>query len=192
MLPFGLRSAPKIFNAVADALNWRLQVVGSPLIRHYLDDYIIITPPDRVRCRELITILHHECSRLGMPIAAHKCDGPTTCITFLGIEIDTVSGQLRLPRDKLDHLRLLLKEWRQRKHCDRKQLESLIGLLNHACKVVRSARSLLEENDRPTACCPPPPPLKSPNPPEQRIPFRPCLVERVRRGLEQGVISPPP
>ena len=32
MLPFGLRSAPKIFNAVADALNWHLQVVGSPLI----------------------------------------------------------------------------------------------------------------------------------------------------------------
>ena len=71
-------------------------------------------------------------------IAAHKCDGPTTCITFLGIEIDTVSGQLRLPCDKLDRLRLLLEEWRQRKHCDRKQLEFLNGLLNHACKVVRS------------------------------------------------------
>ena len=25
MLPFGLRSAAKIFNAVADALNWHLQ-----------------------------------------------------------------------------------------------------------------------------------------------------------------------
>ena len=136
-------AAPKIFNAVADALNWHLQVVGSPLIRHYLDDYIIITPPDRVRCRELITILHHECSRLGMPIAAQKYDGRTTCITFLGIEIDTVSGQLWPPRDKLDRLQLLLEEWRQRKHCNRKQMESLIGLLNHACKVVRLGRSFL-------------------------------------------------
>lgn len=71
-------------------------------------------------------------------IAAHKWDGPTTCITFLGIEIDTVSGQLRLPCDKLDRLRLLLEEWRQRKHCDRKQLEFLNRLLNHACKVVKS------------------------------------------------------
>jgi len=44
MLPFSLRSAPKIFNAVADALNWHLQQVGIPLIRHYLDDYIIIAP----------------------------------------------------------------------------------------------------------------------------------------------------
>ena len=128
MLPFGLRSAPKIFNAVADTLNWHLQVVGSPLIRHYLDDYIIITPPDRVRCRELITILHHKCSCLGMPIAAHKCDGRTTCITFLGIEIDTVSGQLWPPRDKLDRLQLLLEEWRQCKHCDWKQWQSFIML----------------------------------------------------------------
>ena len=92
MLPFGLRSAPKIFNAVADMLNWRLQEVGFPLIRHYLDDYIIITPPNIIRCRELITILHREGSRLGVPIAVHKCDGPTTCITFLGIKIDTVPG----------------------------------------------------------------------------------------------------
>ena len=42
MLPFGLRPAPKVFNAVADALNWHLNQMGIPLIRHYLDDFIII------------------------------------------------------------------------------------------------------------------------------------------------------
>ncbi len=36
MLPFGLRSAPKIFNAVADALNWHLEREGIGNIRHYL------------------------------------------------------------------------------------------------------------------------------------------------------------
>ena len=43
MLPFGLRSAPKIFNAVADALH--LQQSGILLLYHYLDDFIIIAPP---------------------------------------------------------------------------------------------------------------------------------------------------
>ena len=143
MLPFGLRSAPKIFNALADALNWHLQQAGIPLIRHYLDDYIIISHPDIATCKQFITILHHECSRLGIPIAAHKSEGPTTCLTFLGIEIDTLSGQLRLPDDKLHRLKVLLHDWEGRKHCERKQLESLIGLLNHACKVVRSGRSFL-------------------------------------------------
>ena len=33
MLPFGLRSAPKIFNAVADGLHWHLQRSG--LYHHY-------------------------------------------------------------------------------------------------------------------------------------------------------------
>ena len=45
MFPFGLRSAPKIFNAVADALNWLLHQRGIPHVLHYLDDFIIISPP---------------------------------------------------------------------------------------------------------------------------------------------------
>lgn len=143
MLPFGLRSAPKIFNAMADALQWHLQRSGIPLVRHYLDDFIIIAPPQSPRCAEYLSILNRECTALGIPIADHKRDGPTTCLTFLGIEVDTVAGQLRLPAEKLQRLKTLLREWGNRKSCRRKELESLIGLLNHACKVVRPGRSFL-------------------------------------------------
>ena len=45
MLPFGLRSAPKVFNAVADALNWHLKQLGIVDVLHYLDDFIIVAPP---------------------------------------------------------------------------------------------------------------------------------------------------
>ena len=45
MLLFALRSAPKIFNAVADALNWLLYQRGIPHMLHYFDDFIIISPP---------------------------------------------------------------------------------------------------------------------------------------------------
>ena len=41
MLPFNLRSAPKIFNAVADALIWHLRRRSIPHIEHYLDDYFV-------------------------------------------------------------------------------------------------------------------------------------------------------
>ena len=44
MLLFGLRSAPKIFNTVADVLQWHLPGKGIPNIEHYLD-FIIIAPP---------------------------------------------------------------------------------------------------------------------------------------------------
>ena len=83
------------------------------------------------------------CAELGIPIAEHKRDGPSTCIMFLGIEIDTIAGELRLPADKLHHLQALLHRWGDHKACERKELESLIGLLNHACKVVQAGRSFL-------------------------------------------------
>ena len=136
-LPFGLRSAPKIFNAVADALQWTLQRAGIPYVQHYLDDFIIVALSDSPQCQECLDILDRVC---GVPMAVHKREGPVTCIVFLGIEIDTIAGELRLPEEKMERL---LQEWGGRRACSRKELESLIGLLNHACKVVRSGRAFL-------------------------------------------------
>ena len=76
-------------------------------------------------------------------MADHKREGPATCLTYLGIEIDTMAGQLRLPHEKLQRLQDQLEEWGDKKVCTRRELESLIGTLNHACKVVRSGRSFL-------------------------------------------------
>lgn len=42
MQPFGLRSAHKIFNAVADGLQWILQHKGINYIYHYLDILTIL------------------------------------------------------------------------------------------------------------------------------------------------------
>lgn len=42
-LPFGLRSAPKFFSAIADAIQWILQHHGLPNLLHYLDDFIFVT-----------------------------------------------------------------------------------------------------------------------------------------------------
>ena len=39
-LPFGLRSAPMIFTAVADAIGWALSQTGVELFIHYLDDFL--------------------------------------------------------------------------------------------------------------------------------------------------------
>ena len=110
MLPFGLRSAPKIFNAVADALHWHLLQSGIPLLYHYLDDFVIIGPPAATQCAESLAILDRECAKLKVPMAAHKREGPATCLVVLGIEFDTMAGHLRLPRDKLERLQALLQQ----------------------------------------------------------------------------------
>ena len=51
MLPFGLRLAPKIFNVVADAIQWYLEQEGVEHIDHYLDDFIVLGAPDSPRCQ---------------------------------------------------------------------------------------------------------------------------------------------
>ena len=89
MLPFGLRSAPMIFNAVADALAWYLNQKGIPLLRHYLDDFIIVAPPCSAECQESLATLDRVCKALRVPIAEHKMDGPTSRLIYLGIEVDT-------------------------------------------------------------------------------------------------------
>ena len=114
MLPFGLQSAPKIFNAVADALHWQS---GIPLLFHYLDDFVIIGPPASTQCAESLAILDRECARLKVPMAAHKWECPATSLVVLGIEFDTMAGHLRLPRDKLEWLQALLQQWGGKKAC---------------------------------------------------------------------------
>ena len=41
MLPFGLRSALKIFNAITDALERVLRQQGVTVCEHYLDDFLV-------------------------------------------------------------------------------------------------------------------------------------------------------
>lgn len=57
--------------------------------------------------------------------------------------MDASRMQLRLPQPKLERLKDLLEKWRGKKACTRRELESLIGHLSHACKVVRPGRRFL-------------------------------------------------
>lgn len=120
MLPFGLRSAPKIFTAVADALEWCVRQQGVVGNDHYLDDFIIVAPPAPQQCKSFLAILEDECQALGFKLASEKKQGPTTCLPFLGIIINTATGRLHLPDEKLARLRQEIDHWLQRKACQRR------------------------------------------------------------------------
>ena len=122
MLPFGLRSAPKIFNALADSFEWIIRRKGVAYTAHYLDDYVIVGPPGTSRCADDLHTLVETCKELGVPLAVAKCEGPTPCLTFLGIQIDTVNGTLSLPKDKLERVQSMVQQWEGRKACSRREL----------------------------------------------------------------------
>ena len=73
-LPFGLRSAPQIFNALADALQWILQQHGVSHLWHYLDDYLTAGAADSEECQRNCQIIASICELLGMPLAEDKCE----------------------------------------------------------------------------------------------------------------------
>ena len=97
MLPFGLRSAPKFFTALAYALEWVLRCKGVTHIDHYLEDFIVLGSPGSAECAQALDIMLQGCAGLGIPQALNKLEGPVACLTFLGIEIDTNAEVLRLP-----------------------------------------------------------------------------------------------
>ncbi len=72
-----------------------------------------------------------------------KVEGPTTELTFLGIALDTIKGEIRLPQEKLGQLAFLVSAWSHRKACRKRELLSLTGKLAHTCKVVKHGRTFL-------------------------------------------------
>ena len=101
VLPFGLRSAPKIFSAVADALLWILYQAGVDSALHYLDDFLFIGEPESRECADALRTAEEVCAWLGIPLAWEKREGPECVLGFLGVELDTNRMELRLPREKL-------------------------------------------------------------------------------------------
>lgn len=83
------------------------------------------------------------CNDMSTPVEEDKCEGPATILPFIGIELDTVKLEIRLPADKLQRLQEQTREWRGKKAGTKRDLLSLIGTLNHACKAVRQGRSFL-------------------------------------------------
>ena len=141
-LPFGLRSAPKLFNVLADLLSWILQNKGVSLLLHYLDDFLTLGPPVATTCAENLTTIKEICTQLGVPLALDKVESPSTCLTFLGIVLDTECMEAHLP-EKLVHIRHQLEEWQGKKKATKGQILSLVGLLQHATKVVQPGRTFV-------------------------------------------------
>ena len=76
------------------------------------------------------------CMALGLPLHPAKKAGPTTCMVTLGIKLFSVNQLACLPNDKMDSQLNLLQHWASYPWCTKRHLQSLIGHLQHAGKVV--------------------------------------------------------
>ena len=144
VLPFGLRSAPFMFTAIADLGEWILvHNYDVTFLRHYLDNFLTLGPPSLPVCHNNLQTCVRLCKQLGLPIHPGKLEGPATCLTILGIELDSETLQACLPTEKRDTVVTLLHEWPAKRFCRRREVESLISHLCLACKFSPQGRKFL-------------------------------------------------
>jgi hypothetical protein len=143
-LPFGLRSAPSIFEMFSSMLHWILEnCAGVRDLVHYADDFLLGGPPGSAVCSEKTELLLAVFDLLGVPVNLDKLIVSVTTITFLGIGLDTVRGVAFVPDQRLKAMKSVIQEWKRRSSCTKGELLSLIGLLQFAAKVVKPGRTFL-------------------------------------------------
>ena len=105
-LPFGLRSAPKIFNALADAAQWIIQEMGARYLWHYLDDFITIGAAGQGECKFNCDVMKQACTLLGIPLASEKYAGPTCClVTYPATALEGGADESCPPEEQLEMAR---------------------------------------------------------------------------------------
>lgn len=118
-LPFGLRTAPFIFNLFGEDLHWILEWVFS--VVHYLDDFLLIQDPDP----ELFGIL---ATNLGLSKKfVKRRDGYV--VDFTGIELDTHLMEAISSKDKHDRALLGVKRLLRTDIVAHRTLEKLLEFL---------------------------------------------------------------
>ena len=71
-LPFGLRSAPKLFNISADLWRWIALRQGVSHSMHYLDYFLLLGSPGSNECQTNLNTIIQCCETLGIPLALER------------------------------------------------------------------------------------------------------------------------
>jgi hypothetical protein len=142
-LVFGLSSACRHWERVATAVHWIAQhEFGIELMVHYIDDYLVICVSNdvaEIQLKKLCLLF----KSLGIPLAHEKTEGPTSELTFLGIQINALTMTISIDPPRLVYIQSTLSDWMKKSQASIKEFQSLIGVLNFCCKVIRPGRIFL-------------------------------------------------
>ena len=142
-LPQGAASSCFIFERIATALHWILSdKYQHYTVVHYLDDFLFLhTTPEG--CEHMLNTFHLLCNDIGIPINHNKTEGPTTCLSFLGIQLDSANNQATLPLEKVNRYNSLMQELLHKKSCKLHEIQKIIGCLQFTTSVVSPGRVFL-------------------------------------------------
>lgn len=116
VLAQGLSYSCALFETFSTSLQWmvenKLQISGCA---HILDDFLFVGPSNYDQCLMELNKFLTMAKDLGIPIKQEKTVLPCTTLSFVGIEIDSILMEKRLPSEKLTKISDLLEEFKTRK-----------------------------------------------------------------------------
>lgn len=141
-LAMGCRTSAKIFEAFSNGLEWILKhKFKIDPTHHILDDFFMLKQPP-ILAPKALGIYLAVCNYLLVPVKMSKTE-MGQLVPFVGIELDTIEMEARLPPDKLVKCKAKIQDVISKDTVPQVQLASLAGLLNFACRVVRPGRAFL-------------------------------------------------
>ena len=120
-----------------------LDCYGIRTIFHLLDEFLTVDKPDLCageRTMALLTLLY---ARLNVPLAKHKCSGPSYCSEYLGIILDSRNIVAKLPFDKVQRIIKFIETLLDKNKCSKRELLQLLWHLNFASRVILPSRSFV-------------------------------------------------
>ena len=137
-LPFGLRTAPFLFNLFGEALHQILQSwLGWSLVTHYLDDIIYVILDSK---RHLIQSKAEEYINLTNLLRVPQNDEKDRLgqvEEVFGYKLDTLLFEIRIPQKKLKAIQDLIKTFQKRKSMTLHDVQEIAGYLSQASPAVQ-------------------------------------------------------
>ena len=108
---------------------------------HYLDDFLGICLPSSSLVAKHKAIILDLFQFLNVPVSTEKVEGPSTVLTFFGLELDTDRLEVCLPQ--LLALRRLVSTTLDKGCVLKRELASLLGHLSFTSRAIPAARTFL-------------------------------------------------
>ena len=136
--PFGLRSSAMAMQRVSQAIV-HIHAKRGYVSRAYIDDFGGVETA-QPRAQAALSALQDVMHSLGVVQASSKICLPSQFMVWLGIQFDTIAMSMAIPAAKLEEIMVCLEEWRGKLRATRKEMQSLLGLLNFVASVAPPAR----------------------------------------------------
>jgi hypothetical protein len=136
-LPFGFRHGSAICQRVTDAIRHILKKHGITIV-NYIDDFIGIVPASRAT--EMFKPTRNKLESIDLALSNSKTVLPAHECNYLGININTSTFTLAIPREKLKNIIGLCRQFYAFNKLRKQQIQSILGSLIFLHKAIIPAR----------------------------------------------------